>query len=206
MIDPHRFLAFFTAAFILAALPGPGMMYVLARTLGGGRRAGLLSSVGTALGGSVHILAAATGLSALMAASAVAFSVVKYAGAAFLIYLGLRTLLSRESQAREVGELPNSQAVFRQAVVTEVLNPKTALFFLAFIPQFVDPSRGAVFVQFLLLGTVSVVLNSLADGVVALLAGALARRLRTSSRFHNGQRMTSGLALIVLGTYAAVER
>lgn len=205
MVDPQQYGAFFMAALVLAALPGPGLLYVLARSLGGGRRDGVRSSLGTFVGGMFHVFASAAGLSALILASSVAFSVVKYAGAAYLIYLGVRTLLSRERLELEVGAARQRQA-FTQGIITEMLNPKTALFFLAFIPQFVRAEAGNVFWPFVLLGTTSVVLNTLADLLVAVFAGPLGSRLRLSARFQKGQRLASGGAMIALGTYAAVER
>lgn len=143
MIDAHHYSTFLLAALVLAVLPGPGLLYVLARSLGGGRRDGVHSSFGTLVGGMVHVFASAVGLSALILASSLAFSVVKYAGAAYLIYLGVRTLLSREQLHLDVEGVRGQNHAFRQGIVTELLNPKTALFFLAFIPQFVNPDAGA---------------------------------------------------------------
>ena len=138
MIDLSTFAVFFAAALTLAVIPGPGMLYVLARTLRGGRKEGILSTLGTGVAGLLHTFAAALGISAILATSAVAFAVVKWLGVAYLIYLGVKTLLTK-SELGEVDLEPVSrQGAFRQGVVAEVLNPKTALFFLAFIPQFVD--------------------------------------------------------------------
>jgi threonine/homoserine/homoserine lactone efflux protein len=193
---------FLTAAFLLAVTPGPGMFYVLARSLAGGRRAGMLSSLGTFVGGFVHVIAAALGISAILAASALAFSVVQYAGAAYLIYLGIRMIRSR---SQEVIDQPVDAKgyAFSQGIVTEVLNPKTALFFLSFIPQFIVREQN-VFGQFLLLGTISVALNTSADLVVAFFAGPLGQRLKESVRFRRRQRTASGLAMIGLGAWVAV--
>src|SRR5580700_5335054 len=167
MLVTPRFLIFFSAALILAITPGPGIFYVLARSLRGGRREGVLSSAGTFLGGLVHVAAAAFGLSAILAASAIAFETVRYAGAAYLIYLGYRMIRSRH-EAMNVGELDAgaSRNTLAQGVMTEVLNPKTALFFLSFIPQFVLLQQGRVAEQFLVLGAISVTLNTCADLVV----------------------------------------
>ncbi|HEX5505163.1 MAG TPA: LysE family translocator [Thermomicrobiales bacterium] len=194
---------FLAAALVLAVSPGPGLLYVLARSLRGGRRAGLASSGGTALGGLGHVVAAAFGLSAILAASALAFGVVKYVGAAYLIVLGLRTLFSQEDAHPAAPLAGDARRAFRQGVVTEALNPKTALFFLAFLPQFVDPAAPAV-PQFLLLGAISVALNSGADVVVALLAGPIGGRLWASARRRRGQRLVAGGVLIGLGAYVAV--
>src|SRR5712691_9399323 len=136
MFDPHGFLLFLAAALLLAITPGPGIFYVLARSLAGGRREGVLSSFGTFVGGLFHVLAAALGISAILAASAVAFHTVKYAGAAYLVWLGIRMIRTRNAEMAVSAEKP-SQGAFRQGIFTEVLNPKTALFFLSFIPQFI---------------------------------------------------------------------
>src|SRR6266436_4892880 len=164
MIDSHHFLLFLAAALVLAITPGPGIFYVLARTLAGGRREGIESSLGTFFGGLFHVFAAALGVSAILAASAVAFHTVKYAGAAYLIFLGTKMIRSRNvplpDQAATQNSSPNANA-FRQGILTEALNPKTALFFLSFIPQFIATGRGHVFFQFLLLGAISVILNTI---------------------------------------------
>ena len=185
-------------------LPGPGMLYVLARTLAGGRREGVLSSLGTFLGGLVHVVAAATGLSLILAASAVAFSVVKYAGAAYLVYLGVRMVLSaRRDEDAPVSDVSPRKSPLWQGVTTEALNPKTALFFLAFIPQFVDHRHAALW-QFLVLGAISVALNTACDLIVTLLAAPIGARLRASAKLRRRQRTVTGLTLIGLGTYVAV--
>jgi threonine/homoserine/homoserine lactone efflux protein len=202
MFDAHRFLLFLTAALVLAATPGPGIFYVLARSLAGGRREGLLSSYGTFVGGLFHVLAAALGVSAILAASATAFHAVKYAGAAYLVWLGIRMIRTRNEEM-PVRAVQPSRHAFRQGILTEVLNPKTALFFLSFVPQFVAPGRGHVFVQFVILGALSVILNTSADLVVVLLAGPLERLLKKSARFRRRQRVASGLGMIGLGAYAA---
>jgi len=204
MIDPTRFLLFLTAAILLAIGPGPGMIYVLARTLAGGRREGLLSSFGTFFGGMVHVFAAAAGISIILAKSALAFSAVKYLGAAYLCLLGLRMII--DSRRNEEISLAPARAKnpFWQGVMTEVLNPKTALFFLSFIPQFVNHANGHVFAQFVVLGTISVGLNTTADIVVTLLAGPLGQRIRESARFRRRQRTATGAIMIGLGTYLAL--
>jgi threonine/homoserine/homoserine lactone efflux protein len=183
------------------------MLYVLARSLAGGRREGLLSALGTFAGGMVHVVAAAAGISIILARSAVAFSTVKYLGAAYLCFLGVRMILQSRSDATtndqlSLAKLEKARNPFWQGVLTEVLNPKTALFFLSFIPQFVSRSSGHVFLQFVLLGTFSVVLNTTADIVVTLLAGPLGQRIRGSARFRR-QRALTGAVMIGLGTYLA---
>jgi threonine/homoserine/homoserine lactone efflux protein len=202
MIDPHRFVLFLAAAFVLAITPGAGIFYVLARTLAGGRREGVESSLGTFVGGLFHVTAAALGISAVLAASAVAFHAVKYAGAAYLVWLGIRMIRSRNEAMPEKTEAPRAGA-FRQGILTEALNPKTALFFLSFIPQFIAPERGHVFWQFVALGIISVAMNTTADLLVVYLAAPLERKLKSSARFRRGQRVASGLGMMGLGAYVA---
>jgi threonine/homoserine/homoserine lactone efflux protein len=202
MFNSTHFLVFLTAAFLLAVAPGPGMLYVLARTLAGGRREGMLSTLGTFCGGMVHVFAAAAGISIVLATSALAFAAVKYAGAAYLCFLGIRMILNaRRDDYVSVGDLPRAKNSFWQGVMTETLNPKTALFFLSFIPQFVNRANGHVFAQFVILGAISVLLNTSADVVVILLAGPLGRRIRESARFRRRQRTITGAVMIGLGTY-----
>jgi threonine/homoserine/homoserine lactone efflux protein len=206
MIDAHRFSLFLGAATLLAVAPGPGMLYVLARTLAGGRREGVLSCLGTFLGGLTHVIAAATGLSLVLATSATAFAVVKYAGAAYLIYLGVRMILSaREDQEAEIKIPQVPRNPFWQGIATEVLNPKTAIFFLAFIPQFVNRASGGVFWQFLLLGSIAVVLNTSCDLIVTFMAAPIGARLRSSAVLRRRQRTATGLTLIGLGAFVAVS-
>ncbi len=204
MPDAATFGLFLAAAVMLAITPGPGIFYVLARSIKGGRREGYASAAGTAVGGLFHVVAAALGVSALLAASATAFAVVKYAGAAYLVYLGIRALLSREQPlALDGAARRESRRAFYQGVTTEVLNPKTALFFLAFIPQFVNP-KGAVVLEFVLLGGISVLLNSSVDLVVATLAGPIGAQLKRRATLRRAQRLFSGVSLIALGVYVAI--
>jgi threonine/homoserine/homoserine lactone efflux protein len=203
MFEWHRFVLFFAAAFVLAVTPGPGIFYVLARSLAGGKREGIQSSLGTFVGGLFHVVAAALGISAILAASAVAFHTVKYAGAAYLVWLGVRMIRTRNAEL-EVATNARSRGAFRQGILTEALNPKTALFFLSFIPQFIAPAVGHVFLQFLMLGTISVVLNTTADLVVVLMATPLERKLKNSAKLRRRQRVASGLGMIGLGAYVAL--
>jgi threonine/homoserine/homoserine lactone efflux protein len=211
MFDSTRLLLFLGAAVLLAVAPGPGMLYVLARCLAGGKREGVLSALGTFLGGMVHVFAAALGVSVILARSTLAFSTVKYVGAAYLCFLGVRMILdARKAEAVSADDLPVATGVMSrnplwQGVATEVLNPKTALFFLSFIPQFVNRGAGHVFFQFVLLGTVSVVLNTSADLMVILLAGPLGKKIRSSSVFRRRQRTVTGAIMIGLGTYLATS-
>ena len=211
MIDSTRLLLFLTAAVLLAVAPGPGMLYVLARSLAGGKREGVLSALGTFLGGIVHVLAAALGVSVVLARSAVAFSTVKYAGAAYLCFLGVRMILdARKPEASSADDFTKTTTSTRnplwQGVATEVLNPKTALFFLSFIPQFVNRESGHLFFQFVLLGSVSVILNTTADLIVISLAGPLGRKIRSSAQFQHRQRTVTGVIMIGLGTYLATSK
>ena len=203
MLDSHRFLLFFIAALVLAVTPGPGIFYVLARTLAGGRREGILSSLGTFAGGMFHVFAAALGISAILAASAVAFHTVKYAGAAYLVWLGIRMIRTRNAEL-PIETFAPSRNAFGQGIVTEVLNPKTALFFLSFIPQFISPQLGHIFLQLLIFGAISVALNTTADLLVVSLAAPLGRKLKTNATFRRRQRVASGVGMIGLGAYVAL--
>jgi threonine/homoserine/homoserine lactone efflux protein len=209
VFDFTRITLFLTAALLLAIAPGPGMLYVLARSLAGGRREGVLSAFGTFLGGMVHVFAAALGLSIILARSAVAFAAVKYLGAAYLCFLGVRMILeARRDNADPAAMLSTIQPQRNplwQGVATEVLNPKTALFFLSFIPQFVSHNGGHIFLQFVTLGTISVVLNTTADLIVIALAGPLGVRIRSSAVFRRRQRTVTGAIMIGLGTYLATS-
>jgi threonine/homoserine/homoserine lactone efflux protein len=207
MFDSTRFFLFLTAAVLLAIAPGPGMLYVLARSLAGGKREGVLSALGTFLGGMVHVVAAALGISLILARSAAAFATVKYVGAAYLCFLGVRMILdARKQNTVPVFDLnPRARNPLWQGVATEVFNPKTALFFLSFIPQFVNRGSGHVFLQFVTLGTISVVMNTTADLIVIALAGPLGERIRSSATFRRRQRTVTGAIMIGLGTYLATS-
>ena len=208
MPDATHLTAFLIAAVTIALIPGPGMLYVLARSLGGGRDEGLRSSVGTGVGGLAHVAATAAGLSAIIATSATAFTVVKYLGAAYLIWLGGKALLSRDDAppagASRGGGARSASNALRQGALTEALNPKTALFFLTFLPQFCQPENGPVALQVLVLGIVSVTLNTLVDFVVALGAGRISDRLRKRPKLWRRQQQTTGGILVGLGVYAAL--
>lgn len=208
MIDSTKLPLFLTAALLLAIAPGPGMLYVLARSLAGGRREGILSSLGTFAGGMVHVIAAAAGVSVILAKSAVAFATIKYAGAAYLCFLGIRMILDarRDPGTLPLDTMPPKRNPFWQGIATEVLNPKTALFFLSFIPQFVNRDSGHVFAQFAMLGTVSVSLNTSADLVVTMFAGPLGNRIRASTRFRKAQRTATGAIMLGLGGYLALSK
>lgn len=201
MPDAHHWMAFIAAAALLAVIPGPGLLYVLARSLGGGVRTGMRSTAGTATGGVVHVITAVLGLSAVLAESATAFEIIRLVGAVYLIGLGLQTL--RHARTSATVEAQGSQHAFRQGVITEALNPKTALFFLTFLPQFVQPQRGPVAGQLLVLGFLVIAFNAIPDLAVTLLAGRLQRLLHRSPRWWTRQRVGSGLLLLGLGGAAA---
>lgn len=204
MISPATFAAFFSASLLLAITPGPGILYVLTRSLAGGKREGILSSLGTLVGGFLHVLAAGLGLSAILATSAVAYQGIRWVGAAYLVYLGIRMFRSREEGDDAPAEAPKGNP-FIQGIFTEVLNPKTALFFLSFIPQFVDAKAGSAFTQFLFLGTGSVLLNTSVDVIVALFAGPIGSRLLSSRKARLRQRRATGAAMVGLGLYVAAH-
>jgi threonine/homoserine/homoserine lactone efflux protein len=205
VLDPATLWVFALASLALAVVPGPAVLYIVAQSVHGGRRAGVTSALGVASGGLVHVVAAVVGLSALLAASAEAFAVVKYAGAAYLVWLGVRTLLS--SDDRIGGRRPEHtlRRTYRQGVVVNVLNPKTALFFLAFLPQFVDPD-GSTRGQLAVLGAIFVVIALTSDLVWALVAGSAAEMLRHSRAFLRVQRWVSGTVFVCLGVLAALTR
>ena len=198
---------FALASFLLIIVPGPAVLYVVTRSIAQGRRAGIVSMLGVETGGLVHVAAAAIGLSALVASSAAAFTVVKFAGAAYLIFLGVRRLVSRDEALPEVKVSGRSdRQLFAQGVVVNVLNPKTAVFFLAFLPQFVDPARGTVTLQFLVLGLVFVAVAVLSDGAYALVAGTAGDWLRGSEHVRRSLSRFSGAVFLGLGVTAAHER
>jgi threonine/homoserine/homoserine lactone efflux protein len=205
MLSFHAFLLFMAAALLVAMTPGPGILYIVARTLAGGRREGLASSVGLGLGGLVHVFGGAVGLSALIMASAEAFTLLKIAGALYLIWLGLKTW--RAARAIEPTEVQTTGArrAFREGIVVEALNPKTAAFFLAFIPQFVDPSAD-IAAQFIVLGLISVALNTSADLVVTYWAAKARAGLARRPSFVTSTRQASGVIMCGLGTTLLLAR
>jgi threonine/homoserine/homoserine lactone efflux protein len=208
MPDPASLALFLAAALALALTPGPGVLYVAARTLAGGRAEGLASTLGTGLGGLAHVLAGAVGVSALVLASAQAFALLKLAGAAYLVWLGLRTIREARRPAEASLGLPPTGPgrAFREGVLVEALNPKTAAFFLAFVPQFVDPAAGGVALQFAVLGAASVALNTLVDGGVVLAAAGARRGLAGRPRLVRRLREASGALMCGLGAALALAR
>jgi threonine/homoserine/homoserine lactone efflux protein len=196
---------FVIAALVLLVTPGPAVLYIVTRSLEGGRAAGLISMLGVHVGTLVHVAAAAIGLSAVLVASATAFTVVKWLGAAYLVYLGVRRIMDRTAPGSVTAAPPRLRRAFFDGVIVNVLNPKTALFFLAFLPQFVDLSRGQPGAQILGLGLLFVMLGTLTDGTYALGAGTAARWLRGRPRFLASERWISGSVYIGLGVVAAVS-
>jgi threonine/homoserine/homoserine lactone efflux protein len=191
-------LLFVLAASVIALSPGPGIFYVAARTLADGRTAGLASSLGTGLGGLAHVAAGAAGVSALVLASAEAFTLLKIAGALYLVWLGIKTAREARIGAVATGRGVGAGKAFRDGVVVEAFNPKTAAFFLAFLPQFVDPT-GMVWLQFFLLGLVSVTLNTTVDVVVALMAARARSTALARPALLRRLRLGAGAAIATLG-------
>jgi threonine/homoserine/homoserine lactone efflux protein len=197
---------FLLAALIIAAIPGPGIFYVAARTLSGGRPAGIASTFGTALGGLVHVVAGGLGVSAIILASAQLFTVLKLIGALYLVWLGVRTFREAGNRLPEpIGPVGATQA-FREGVLVEALNPKTAAFFLAFIPQFLDPAAGYPAFQFIALGLISVALNTFADVIVVVVAARARATLVRRPIFIQRLRQGSGLFIAGLGISLAFAR
>ena len=204
--DPGTLAVFAAAAIALLVIPGPAVLYIVTQSIEHGRTAGLISMLGIQTGGLVHVLAAALGLSALLMRSATAFEIVKFAGAGYLIFLGLRKLFSRE-RFETTSERPPRRLdrLYRQGIVVNVLNPKTALFFFAFLPQFVQVDQGSVGLQIAVLGVFFLVLAAISDGMYALAAGTASDWLRGNPRFLRAERWISGTVLLGLGLTAALS-
>ena len=197
---------FVVTAVVLIVTPGPAVLYVAARSIDQGRMAGIVSTLGIGTGTLVHVAAAALGISALLVSSALAFNLVKYLGAAYLIYLGMRKLMVREEIYRpESLEQTRLARVYYQGAVVNILNPKTAIFFFAFFPQFVDTAHGSVAFQIFFLGVVFTLIGIVSDGLWALLAGALGRWLKGNLKFLLAQRYFAGTVFIALGITTALS-
>jgi threonine/homoserine/homoserine lactone efflux protein len=205
MLDMNSLPLFIAASISLLLIPGPAVMYIVTRSIHEGWRSGLVSVIGIHIGTGFHILAAVLGLSAILLSSALAFDIVKYLGAAYLVYIGIRTLLSKADANAETGtEKASLRKTFSQAILVNVLNPKTALFFFAFLPQFADSSRGSVSLQMLFLGLIFVGLGLITDSCYALLAGSFGSVLKNSRLYLNFQRYFAGTVYIGLGITAAL--
>jgi threonine/homoserine/homoserine lactone efflux protein len=200
-------LALFLAATVaLLVVPGPAVLYIVAQSVDGGRRAGLVSMLGIQAGALVHIAAAAVGLSSLLVSSAVAFETVKYVGAAYLVFLGIRRLLARDdAEEIRVRRERSLRRLFAQGALVNVLNPKTALFFFAFLPQFVDPDAGYAALQIALLGVLFIAVAVVSDGAYAIVAGSAGGWLRESRAFARAQRYVSGTVFVGLGVATALS-
>lgn len=206
MPDTHTLLVFAAASLALLIVPGPAVFYIVARSLADGRRAGAVSMLGIEAGGLVHVAAAALGLSALLASSAMALATVKYLGAAYLIYLGVRQLLRPASDPHAVVVAPMSTSrLFWQGVMVQVLNPKVALFFLAFLPQFIAPTQGSVALQIVVLGIAFTLLAVLSDSLYVVAAGAVARWVGVPSSRRQWPAKAAGGVYIALGVLAAIS-
>ena len=205
MPDPATWGLFVVASLVLLLTPGPAVLFIVARSVEQGRMAGLISVLGIHLGTIVHICAAAVGLSALVLSSALAFAIVKYLGAAYLIWIGVRTLTANDPDPSATALMAAPlRSVFRDGFVVNLFNPKTAIFFLAFLPQFVDPARGALHWQILVLGLTFMTLGIMSDAVFALAAGAAGDFLRRNRRFLRAQRWFAGISFVGLGVTAAL--
>ena len=206
MPDVPTFALFVAAALALLLVPGPAVLYVVARSVEGGRLTGLVSVLGVELGTLLHVVFAAAGLSAIVASSAAAFSIVKWLGAAYLLWLGLRHILGGDEEGPRSRGGEGRFSVFSQSVLVQVLNPKVALFFLAFLPQFVDPSRGAAWTQVVILGATLATLGLFTDGLYALLGGTAGDWIRKrSAGLRWAGRYVTGGVYIALGAVAAVS-
>ena len=204
MPDPPTIAIFSLAALALAVVPGPAVLYIVARSVDQGRLAGLVSALGIGVGGLVHVAAATIGLSSLLASSATAFAVVKYAGAAYLVLVGIRRLLTRERIETVAGAPPRPhRRLFVDGVVVNVLNPKTALFFLAFLPQFVDPDGAASWAQIAVLGLIFTAIALSSDSAWALAAGTLGAWLKRSRGYLVVRRWVTGIVFVALGLSTA---
>jgi threonine/homoserine/homoserine lactone efflux protein len=205
MLDWSKLSLFVSVAAILVFMPGPNTLYIIARSIEQGRLAGFVSSLGVQVGTMFHIVAASLGLSALLVSSAFAFNLVKYAGAAYLIYLGIKTLLTKEKIELAKVRKAALHRVFYQGIVVNLLNPKTALFFFAFLPQFIDVARRAVILQVVMLGSILIFLGTLSDSIYALASGSIGNWLRGNLKFLRAQRYFAGSVYIGLGAATALS-
>lgn len=207
LFSPTELLAYSLAVVLLILTPGPNMVLVLTRSIAGGARVGFVTSLGVELGTLVHTLLAAVGISAIVATSAVAFNVVKWIGAGYLIYLGVRALVSKESLiSLEPSSSPRLGQTFWQATLTNIFNPKVALFFLAFIPQFIHPERGWVFVQFLILGSVIALVGFGFSMLLTFASSSVSSWLRRNPGFQYWQGKITGIVFLALGLRLALIR
>jgi threonine/homoserine/homoserine lactone efflux protein len=205
MIDPSQLYVFMGAALVLLLIPGPAVLYITARSASQGRLAGLVSVLAIETANLIQVIAAALGLSAILLSSAIAFDIVKYLGAAYLIYLGIRKFLALDiRRENNVVKQESLSRIYWQGFAVNILNPKTALFFFAFLPQFVDPAKGNIMAQNLLLGAIFVGMAIITDSMYALLTSSISGRLSGNHRFQKGGRYFAGLVYIGLGITTAL--
>ena len=206
MVDPSTLVPFVIASAILVLIPGPAVLYIVSTGIGRGRRMALASMLGIEAGALFHVAAAAVGLSAIVASSVVAYSLIKYAGGAYLIYLGVKTLRSREEgNPLRIPGATSARAAFTRGVIVNVFNPKLALFFLAFLPQFVTPDRGPITAQLLFLGLLFIAVAIVIDSVYALTSGMIGSVLNRSDGLGRLQRRVAGITYLALGTTALLS-
>jgi threonine/homoserine/homoserine lactone efflux protein len=205
MIEQSQFYFFLIATLALLIVPGPAVLYIVARSVNQGRLAGLVSVLGIATGTMFHVMAAALGLSAVLVSSSLAFNIVKYAGAAYLIYLGIRKIISKEDErSTELKGFETLGRIYSQGIIVNLLNPKTALFFFAFLPQFVNTSAGNYTWQIIILGLIFVFMATLTDGAYALLASTIGNRMKGSVHYLKGQRYFTAAVYVGLGLTTAL--
>jgi threonine/homoserine/homoserine lactone efflux protein len=204
MIPPEKLTLFILSSLALLVVPGPAVLYIVTRSLSQGRMAGVVSMLGVNSGALVHTFAAALGLSAILVSSALAFNIVKFAGAAYLIYLGIRQFFTKGAFENIELKQDSLLKIYTQGVIVSVLNPKLALFFFAFLPQFIDTTRGNPALQMLGLGLLFVVLAAISDGLYAMLSSQLGRWLKRNPRFAQRQKYVTGSVYMGLGVTAAL--
>jgi len=206
-MDISNLLTFFIASVVLLVVPGPAVLYIVARSIDQGKLAGIISVLGIGFGTIFHVAAAAVGVSAIIMTSALAFNILKYVGAAYLIYMGVRKLLNKEENPTTSdikGKDQKASRIFFQGAIVNLLNPKTALFFFAFLPQFVTQNTMSPSVQIILLGTFFILLGTISDGIYALLAGSLTEMLKGNSKILKLQHQLSSFIYIILGLLTLV--
>ena len=206
MFESSQLYLFLIASLALLLTPGPAVLYIVARSINLGRMAGIVSVLGVETANFFHASAAALGLSAILLSSALAFDIVKYLGAAYLIYLGIRKIVARENEAKtEVGQPESLSRIYSQGFVVNLFNPKTALFFFAFLPQFVNTSNGNITLQIFLLGIMFVVMAVITDSAYAIISSSIANQLNANQNFARNQRYFTGLIYIGLGVVTALS-
>jgi threonine/homoserine/homoserine lactone efflux protein len=199
-------IAFGIASLALLVIPGPAVLYIINRSVTDGRNVALAAVAGLEIGNFMHVIAATVGLSAVIAASATAFLIVKWIGAGYLVYIGIRTLVKRPQAVTQASDQMSRRRAFTQGIVVNTFNPKVALFFLSFLPQFIDADRGSAALQSLILGTTFVILGSVSDSLFALLASALRGTLLRGKSLPFVQRYVAGTVFIALGAIASSTR